>query len=386
MGAAQLWGYARPDGGIGIRNYVAVIAAMDNCNPTARRVAAAVKGTVAITPSFGRAMMGEDAAQHVRTLVGLGTNPNVYGAVVISLEPESARVVAEAIAKTGRPVEAIALEDVGGTVKGTQLATEAALEMVAAAGRMERVPLPWSELVLGVECGGSDGSSGLVSNPVTGLVADMVVARGGTVIMSETVEVLGGEHLLAKRAKNEEVARRIYEAVNFCVNYAREMGIDLLGSNPAPDNIAGGLSTIEEKALGAIKKGGSSTVNEVVGYGVRPREKGLIFMDAPAPGVENLTALAAGGTHVVIFSTGKGNTVGNPVSPTIKVSGNPYTVRSLRDNIDVDLSPVITQGMSLEEAAKILEAELVAVCNGKMTKAEMLGEVEVAISRIGRTL
>ncbi len=386
MSAAQLWGYARPDGSIGIRNHVAVIAAMDNSNPTVRRVVAAVKGTVAITPSFGRAMMGEDAAQHVRTLVGMGTNPNVYGAVVISLEPQSAKEVAEAIARTGRPVEAIALEDVGGTVKGTQLATEAAMEMVVEAGKMGRVALPWSDLVLGVECGGSDGSSGLVSNPATGLVADMVVARGGTVIMSETVEVLGGEHLLAKRARNEEVARQIYEAVNFCVSYAKEMGIDLLGSNPAPDNIAGGLSTIEEKALGAIKKGGSSTVNEVVGYGIRPREKGFVFMDAPAPGVENLTALAAGGTHLAIFSTGKGNTVGNPVAPTIKVSGNPYTVKTLRDNIDVDLSAVITRGMSLEEASKILEAELVTVCNGKMTKAEMLGEVEVAISRIGRTL
>lgn len=386
MSAAQLWGYARPDGNIGIRNHVAVISAMDSSNPTVRRVVQAVKGTIGVAPSFGRGEMGDDLAQHVRTLVGLGTNPNVYGAVVISLEPESAKVIADGIARTGRPVVAIALEDVGGTVKATQLATEAAIEMVVEAGKLGRLPLPWSQLVLGVECGGSDGTSGLVSNPVTGMVADTVVARGGTVIMSETAEVLGAEHLLAKRARSEEVARQIYEAVEFCVNYAREMGIDLLGSNPSPDNISGGLSTIEEKALGAIKKGGSSVVNEVVGYGMRPRERGLIVMDAPCPAVENLTALAAGGTHVVIFSTGKGNTVGCPVVPTIKVSGNPYTVKALRDNIDVDLSAVITQGMTLEEAARILEAEVVAVCNGKMTKAEVLGEVEVAISRIGRTL
>lgn len=386
MKEEQLWGYLRTDGGIGIRNYVAIIAAMDNSCPTARRVAAAVKGAVPVTPSFGRGEMGEDMAQHVRTLVGMGTNANVYGAVVISLEPQSARVIADGIRASGRPVEIISLEDVGGTVKATELGTRIALEMVAEAGRMQRVPLPWSQLVLGVECGGSDGSSGLVSNPVTGMVADMVVARGGTVIMSETMEVLGGEHILGRRAKSEEVARKLYEAVNFCVNYAREMGLDIMGANPAPDNIAGGLSTIEEKALGAIKKGGSGTLNEVVGYGVRPREKGLVFMDAPAPGVENLTALAAGGTHLAIFSTGKGNTVGNPVSPTIKVSGNPFTVKALRDNIDVDLSAVLTDGMSLEEAAKILEAEVVAVCNGKMTKAEMLGEVEVAVSRIARTL
>lgn len=384
MNEAQLWGYVRSDGSIGIRNFIAVIAVMDNSCPTVRRVASAVRGAIPITPGFGRGMMGEDLAQHERTLIGLGTNPNVYGAVVISIEPESARVIAEGIAKSGRPVHAFAIEEVGGTIKTTELAIHAALEMASEASNMRRVHLPWSELVLGVECGGSDGSSGLVSNPVTGLIADKVIDRGGTVIMSETWEILGGEHLLAQRAKNETVAKQLYDAVNFCVKYIRETGVHI--TNPGGENITGGLSTIEEKALGAIKKGGTRTLNEVVGYGFRPREKGFVFMDAPAPGVENLTALAAGGTHLVIFSTGKGNTIGNPVSPTIKVSGNPSTVKALRDNIDVDLSAVITEGASLEEAAKILETEVIAVCNGKMTKAEILGEVEIAISRIGRTL
>jgi altronate dehydratase large subunit len=386
MSDVQLWGYARPDGGIGIRNYVAVIAAMDNSAPTARRVAAAVRGAMPVTPSFGRGNMGADRVQHVNTLIGMGTSPNVYGAVVISLEPESARIVAEGIAKTGRPVEAISIEDCGGTVKATELGTKAALAMMVEAGKCTAVPLPWERLVLGVECGGSDGSSGLVSNPATGMVADMIVARGGTVIMSETVEVLGGEHLLAKRAKNEEVAQQIYAAVERCVSFAKSLGVDLLGLNPAPDNIAGGLSTIEEKALGAIKKGGSGTVMEVLGYGQRPKERGFVFMDAPAPGVENLTALSAAGTHLIIFSTGKGNVSGNPVSPVIKVSGNPYTVKLLADNIDVDLSAVLTEGMSLEKAAQILEAELIAVCGGKQTKAEALGEVEVSISRLTRNL
>jgi len=331
-------------------------------------------------------MMGADLALHERTLIGMGTNPNVYGAVVISLEPVSAKAVADGIARSGRPVFSFALEESGGTVQTTEMATRVAMEMVAEASKMQRVPLPWSSLVLGLECGGSDGSSGMVSNPATGLVSDMVVGLGGTTIMSETVEILGGEHLLAKRAKNETVARRLVEGVEFCVNYAKELGIDVLGCNPAPDNIAGGLSTIEEKALGAIHKGGSSTLQEVVDYGVRPSEKGFIFMDAPAPGVENLTALAAGGTHLTIFSTGRGNTVGNPVSPTIKASGNPTTVKKLRDNIDVDLSAVISEGMPMEQAAKILFDEVVAVCNGKMTRAEMLGEVEISISRILRTL
>lgn len=246
--------------------------------------------------------------------------------------------------------------------------------------------MPWSELTLGVECGGSDGSSGIVSNPVTGMVADMVVDRGGTVIMSETVEVLGGEHLLAARAKDPVTKQKILDAVNFCVTYSKEVGVDLLGSNPAPDNIKGGLSTIEEKALGAIKKGGSKPLMEVIGNAYRPTKKGFIFMDAPAPGVENVTALCAGGTQVIIFSTGKGNPSGHPLSPTIKVSGNPFTVELLKDNLDVDLSAVITKGASLADAAKVLEQELVDVCWGKPTKADLLGEFEVAISRLCRTV
>lgn len=386
MKEPQLWGYARPDGQIGIRNYVAIVAVMDNSCPTARRVASAVRGAVPVAPGAGRGLIGIDIEQHFQTLIGMGSSPNVYGAVVISLEPKTAKVVAEGIARTGRPVEMLALEEVGGTVKATDLAIRAAIEMLATAGKLPRVPLPWPELIMGVECGGSDGSSGMVSNPVTGIVADRVVARGGTVILSETLEILGGEHLLARRAKSQDVARQLVAAVDAVVAYAKELGIDVLGTNPAPDNIAGGLSTIEEKALGAIRKGGSTTLNEVVGYGIRPREKGLVFMDAPAPGLENLTALSAAGTHLIIFSTGKGNPAASPVCPTIKLSGNPYTAKNLRDNLDVDLSPVITEGMSMEEAARILDEELVAVCEGKQVKAEILGEVETSISRLLQSL
>lgn len=386
MSEAKLWGYRRKNGDIGIRNHVAVIAAMDNTNPVVRRAVNAVRGAVALTPCFGRAMLGIDYEQHKNTLIGLGTNPNVYGAIVISLEISSAMAIAEGIAKTGRPVEAISIEDVCGTIKATEIATRHAMKMTAEAGIQDREPMAWSDLVIGVECGGSDGSSGLVSNPATGKVADMVIDRGGAAIMSETLEILGGEHLLAARAKDEATGKKLVDAVQFCVDYAAEMGVDVLGSNPTYDNIQGGLSTIEEKALGAIKKGGTRMLMEVVGYGQRPSCKGFVVMDAPCPGIENMTAMASAGCHAIVFSTGKGNTSGNPISPTIKVSGNPHTVANLADNIDVDLSAVITRGVSLDEAAKILGGELVAVCNGKMTRAEMLGEVEIAISRIARCL
>jgi altronate dehydratase large subunit len=382
----ELWGYRRKDGKLGVRNYVAIISGMDNSNPTARRVASVVRGVQPVCPTFGRASMGPDLEQHIRTVVNTGTNPNIYGAVVISLFRSSADEIAQGIAKTGRPVEAYAIEEDGGTANVANLGVRAALKMMGDAARQRREPMPWSELVLGVECGGSDGSSGIVSNPVTGMVADMVVNRGGTVIMSETVEVLGGEHLLAARANDPVTKKKVLDAVNFCVTYAKEVGVDLLGANPAPDNIKGGLSTIEEKALGAIKKGGSTPLMEVIGYGYPPTKKGFVFMDAPAPGVENVTALAAGGTQVIIFSTGKGNPSGHPIAPTIKVSGNPFTVELLQDNLDVDLSAVITKGMSLADAAKILEQEVVDVCWGMPTKADLLGEYEVAVSRLCRML
>jgi altronate dehydratase large subunit len=382
----EISGYRRQDGTFGIRNYVAIISAMDNANPTARRVASVVRGVQPVCPTFGRGAMGADLEQHLRTMVNMGTNANVYGAVVVSLFRSSADEIAEAIAKTGRPVEAYGIEEDGGTANTAHLAVRAALRLMGDAGEQRRERMPWSEFTLGVECGGSDGSSGMVSNPVTGMVADMVVDRGGTVIMSETAEVLGGEHLLAARAKDAVAEQKILAAVNFCVTYAKELGVDLLGANPAPDNIKGGLSTIEEKALGAIKKGGSKPVVEVIGNGYRPTKKGFVFMDAPCPGVENVTSLSAGGAQVIIFSTGKGNPSGHPLSPTIKVSGNPFTVESLADNLDVDLSAVISKGTSLADAAKILDQELIDVCWGKQTKADLLGEYEVAISRVCRAL
>lgn len=381
-----LQGYRRPDGRIGIRNHVAVVACMDNAHPTARRVASMIRGVTALCPGFGRGLMGDDARLHDRVVVNTATHPNVYASIVISLESETCRRIAEKIGATGMPVLPLSIEDMGGTLQVAATAASQAMRYLREANRLRPEPMDWSELVLGVECGGSDGSSGIVSNPATGMVADMVIDRGGTVIMSETLEMLGGEDLLAGRAPDPAVGRKLRNIVQFCLDYAGKHNVDLMGANPAPDNIAGGLTTIEEKALGAIKKGGSRPLMEVVDLGCRPRGKGFVIMDAPAPGVENLTALVAGGCHAVIFSTGKGNCSGHPVAPVIKVTGNPYTVDILGDNIDVDISGVIARGESLEEAAGVLEQNLIDVCHGMPTAADMLGETEMAVSRIMRTL
>jgi altronate dehydratase large subunit len=375
----QFYGYRRPDGTIGIRNYVLIISAMDNVNPVARRIAACVQGSVAIAAGYGRGMVGEDQAQHDRTLSGFGTNPNAAAAVVVSLEPESARAIAEPIANTGRPVQWFAVEEMGGTLKTTAEGIRSAMRMVIDAGKQTRQPAPLSELVLGVECGGSDTTSGVASNPATGKVADWLVDAGGTVILSERNEIIGGEDFLIDNAASESVREALRNVVQAREARARQLGFEL--TNLAPDNIAGGLTTMEEKSIGAILKGGTSPVQEVLGYACKPTNRGLVFMDAPAPGTENITSLGAAGAHAIIFSTGVGNTIGCPIAPTIKVSGNPNTVIALADNIDVDVSSILKGEKTIEGAAEDLYTALVEVANGQLTQSEVLGDVETVISR-----
>ena len=372
----EIMGYRRPDGRFGIRNHIAVIATMDNANPTVRRICSLVKGCVPFCPGFGRGEMNEDLALHNLLSINTALHPNVYGVIVVALEDQTAEYISGEIAKGGKPVVGFSIEDQGGTVEVAYRAAQAAIQMLHDAGRLRPEPMPWSEFVLGVECGGSDGSSGIVSNPVTGRLADRVIDAGGTVIMSETLELLGGEEMLGRRAVTPEVAAKVKGIIQRTLDYAAEHNLDIMGANPAPDNIAGGLTTIEEKALGAIKKGGTRPLVEVLEEGERPTKKGFVIMDAPAPG----------GCHAVIFSTGKGNCIGHPVAPVIKISGNPMTVKAMRDNIDVDVSGVINQGLTLDQATDIVQDKLVDVCWGAMTSSDMLGEIETAASRLLRTL
>ena len=358
----EIMGYRRPDGRFGIRNHIAVIATMDNANPTVRRICSLVKGCVPFCPGFGRGEMNEDLALHNLLSINTALHPNVYGVIVVALEDQTAEYISGEIAKGGKPVVGFSIEDQGGTVEVAYRAAQAAIQMLHDAGRLRPEPMPWSEFVLGVECGGSDGSSGIVSNPVTGRLADRVIDAGGTVIMSETLELLGGEEMLGRRAVTPEVAAKVKGIIQRTLDYAAEHNLDIMGANPAPDNIAGGLTTIEEKALGAIKKGGTRPLVEVLEEGERPTKKGFVIMDAPAP------------------------CIGHPVAPVIKISGNPMTVKAMRDNIDVDVSGVINQGLTLDQATDIVQDKLVDVCWGAMTSSDMLGEIETAASRLLRTL
>lgn len=375
-------GFRRTNGAIGTRNYLAVIAVTDAANPVARRIAAAVPSAVAITPLYGRGQLGDDLELSIRTMAGLGANPNVYGVLTVSLEPVAGDRVAGLIAKAGTAVESLSIQGSLGTGKLQKTAYGILSEWEKQAARMRRTEFEPGELTIGLECGGSDTSSGLVSNPAIGLVSDRLIDWGAKVVFSEPVECLGAEDVLDGRASSPDVAKAIRAVIKKYERIAEDACVNLNAINPAPDNIRGGLTTIEEKSLGAICKSGSKSIRGVLGYGERPPAPGLYLMDAPAAATENITALAAGGAHAILFGTGALNSIGCPVSPTVKICGNPRTCAAMADHVDVALDDVITRQTTLEEAADRIVERLQHVVNGMPTACETLGEVEVAISRI----
>ncbi len=379
-------GYARPDGSYGVRNYVAIISTADNSNFIARRVAEMIKGTIPVCPCFGRGEIGADMDLHIQTMGGMGANPNVHSAVIVSLEPVMAEKIARIIRAAGKEVLVFSMDECGGSIGCTEQAVRAAKKLMIQASMEQRTEIGIEHLQLGVECGGSDTTSGVVSNPATGKVADVLVDAGGTVILSETTEWMGAERNLCSRAATPEVGEKIVKAIQWYEDYIKSIGVDLNGFNPAPDNIKGGLSTIEEKALGSIKKGGTRPIQDMLTCAQKPQAKGMYLMDAPTGGVENTTALAGAGCQLIIFSTGKGNPLGNPIVPTIKVTGNDRTIKKSGENIDVDLSAVIVEDMSLEKAGEILYERMIDHANGKLTTAEALGDLEIAVTRIGFTV
>ncbi|HIS30217.1 MAG TPA: UxaA family hydrolase [Candidatus Limivivens intestinipullorum] len=379
-------GYKRPDQTWGVRNHVAIISTADNSNFVARRAAALIRGTIPLCPCFGRGEIGKDMELHIRVMAGLGSNPNVHSVILVSLERVIAEKIARIIRESGKEVKIFTMDEDGGSVGCTEKAAREARRMVICASQEHREETSLEHLMLGVECGGSDTTSGIVSNPAVGLVADRLERDNGTVVLSETTEWMGAENFLVPRCKKKETRKKIEKAVGWYEDYIKSIGVDLNGFNPAPDNIRGGLSTIEEKALGSVKKGGSGPIQDMISCGERPPGKGLYLMDAPTGGVENTTALAAAGCQLILFSTGKGNPLGNPVAPTIKVTGNGRTAMRFLENIDVDLSGVLKGDLTLSEAGSILFSEMCSFAEGKLTTAEVLGDEEIAVTRIGFTV
>jgi altronate dehydratase large subunit len=293
MTSAEMSGYRRPDGTVGIRNHVLVVSSMDVTNALAHRIAAVVQGAVSIATAFGRIHEGADRAQHERTLAGLIRNPNTAAALIVGFEPDTTEGVVEAVGACGKPVAALSVLTHGSTIDLMHEGVRIAAGMAAEAGRTARTTLRLPSLVLGLKCGGSDPTSGLIGNAAVGRVSDAVVEAGGTVILTETEDMIGAEHLLAARAATPVIGKQLCAAVARLEQQAQAHGAQL--SALGADHLAAGITTNEEKALGSIQKAGHTTLQQVIGYAERPTRKGLVFMDAVGGGVPEITGLAAAG-------------------------------------------------------------------------------------------
>lgn len=383
----KFMGFVRPDGRVGVRNHIAVIPASVCAATVAARIAEQTEGAVALPNQHGCAQIGPDLDVTFRTLAGLGANPNVGAVLVIGLGCESVQAdsLAREIAKSGKRTESIIIQKCGGTLKAQEQGLRIARELSQEVSKMRRTEADFSKLVLALECGGSDTTSGLAANPVHGYVSDRLVEMGGASILSETTELIGAEHVLARRAVTKETGDRLIEMVRACEAKANAMGVDMRGSQPTPGNIQGGLTTIEEKSLGCIYKGGASPLQGVLEYGEAPAGKGLYFMDTPGQDIESITGMVAGGAQVVIFTTGRGTPTGFPLAPVIKITGNPITFRLMEENIDINAGTIIEGTESIPQVGERVLAEIGEVCSGKLTKAEALKHMEFGIYKLTST-
>ncbi|WP_067933269.1 UxaA family hydrolase [Alicyclobacillus kakegawensis] len=384
----QVLGYRRRDGRVGVRNHVLVLPVSYEVNAIAEHITRAVPEAVTFRNQHGLNQSGADLVQTRRVYEGFATHPNVYAVLLLAWgnEPHDLKGLVEQARRAGKQAELIALETVGGVRGAVREGVRIVRRWTEERAAVERVEVPLSSIILGTECGGSDACSGISGNPALGVVSDLLVEQGGTSILAETTELIGAEHLLADRAATPEVGQRILHIVRRVEENAMKMGVDIRGAQPSPGNMDGGITTIEEKSLGCIYKGGTTPIREVVEYAERPTEKGLVIMDTPGHDIEQITGMVAGGAQIVIFTTGRGTPTGSPIAPCIKVATNSFTFRNMRDNIDFNAGDIIDGEATVEETGRRLFALMLDVLNGKQTKAERLGHREFGIYRVGQSL
>jgi len=371
----EFLGYRRANGKYGSRNLVAVIPSVVCANDVAQAIVHQVQGTVGYFHHQGCCQLPPDLERVTDTLCSLGCSPNVGAALVVSLGCEGtdhARLV-ETIAKTGKPVEIIHIQELGGASRGIQEGIDKAQKLVRAISGLQREPADISNVVMAIKCGASDATSGMASNCVIGYVADKLVDLGGTVVFGETTEFIGAEHILARRAVTPEVGNKILEIVNNMELRAKSLGCDMRKGQPTPGNIAGGLTSIEEKSLGAIMKSGSRPIQGVLEY-TEPvtYHKGLWIKDTPGREPEILTGMAATGAQFMMFSTGRGAPQGFPTMPVIKICGNPNTYERMINDMDINAGRILEGKSSIEEVGEEAFAYMLKVLNGEMTKNESI--------------
>lgn len=371
----EITGFERANGTFGIRNHVLVLPTVACVNGVVNRVAREVPESATLTHAHGCGRAGaKDLAILFRILSGMIHNPNVGGAVLIGLgcEVANTRALAPLIDKTGKPVEIFNVQEEGGSLQTAKKAADAARGMLARLDRQKRRPLPWDKLLVSLECGGSDALSGLTANVALGAVSDWLVEQGATAMFGENTEMIGTDHILARRARNDQVAAD----VKGMVDRAERLSIELMGGRAGrvitPGNMEGGMSTIAEKSMGCIFKGGTSTINEVVGYGEAPVQKGLVLQDGPGYDVDSLAGFAAGGSQLVLFSTGRGTPAGFPTVPVIKVASNATTYEAMKDDMDVNAGTLV-EGKPLKALRDEMIDLMIRVINGERTRAERNG-------------
>jgi (2R)-sulfolactate sulfo-lyase subunit beta len=379
----SFWGYRRENGRAGVRNHVIILPVDDLSNAACESVANNIKGTLAIPHPYGRLQFGADLDLHFRTLIGTGSNPNVAAVVVIGIEDIWAKKVADGIAATGKPVASFGIE-LHGDIDTVARASRAAKEFVQAASALRRVECPLKDLWVSTKCGESDTTSGCAGNPSVGNAYDKLYAQGVTLVFGETTEITGGESLVVKRCRTPQIADQFMAMFNRyqdLINLHKTS--DLSDSQPTKGNIAGGLTTIEEKALGNIQKiGKKCIVDGVLDKAESPTGPGLWYMDSSSAAAEMVTLVAAAGFAVHLFPTGQCNVIGNPILPVIKICGNPRTVRTMKEHIDVDVSGLLRREINMDQAGdRVLEC-MFATANGRLTNAEVLGHREFVLTRL----
>jgi altronate dehydratase large subunit len=378
----SLTGYDRGNGRWGFRNHVLILPLHQILSSSAREIEAKSEGAVAVSHDWSQ-VIEKDHERIIHSLAGNATNPNLYATVLLRLgTPIEDEVIARAKKYGNTKLIEVSLTEAKSIENLTQAGIQRANELLKEAKAQQRVSAPISAIVLGLECGGSDAYSGITANPALGVASDELVAQGATSILGETMEILGAEHLLAKRAITKEVGQQIIDVVaryEASINYE---GIDIRGAQPSRGNIEGGLSTLEEKSLGAAKKAGNAAFTGVLEYAIAPTKAGLYFMDTPGHDIEQLTGFGAAGVNITVFTTGRGTPTGSAVMPTIKVATNSEMANAIPDIIDLNSGTIADGTESLEENGKLIYQLILDVANGQLTKAELGGHHEFNLSRL----
>jgi (2R)-sulfolactate sulfo-lyase subunit beta len=379
-----LFAYRRPNGKVGIRNHVVILPVDDISSAAAEGVARLIRGTIALPHPYGRLQFGPDLDLTFRTLIGAGRNPNVAAVVVIGIEPNWTEKIVQGIAETGKPVAGFSIERAG-DLKTIQAAARKAQEFVQYATELQRRAVTFDEMTFSTKCGESDTTSGLASNPTVGRAFERLEAAGATLIFGETTEVTGAEDKIAEQCATPEVRAEFLRVFQAYQDFVNSVDADLLGSQPTQGNIRGGLTTIEEKALGNVEKMGRCIIRSVLQPAEEPAGPGLHFMDSSSAAAEMVTLCLAAGSVAHFFTTGQGNVIGNPLLPVIKLSANPLTVATMSEHIDVDLTGLLRFEIDLDQAADLALTMLARTINGRLTAAETLRHDEFVLTKLYRS-